>query len=113
MGDLVAFGDQYIGRLLTVPRKGKWTVQWLGNDDEDPWGAHELCWTWAPDHDGFYAGEQKSPDDLAYTCKINRSDIRACGFALIPKRNIIPDDVFAACFPKVWGEVHSSPCASL
>ena len=76
----------------------------MGNTREDPWGEHFLCWTWRQ-HDGFYVGEQQSPDDIAYTCKINRTDIRACGFQL-EEGYTIPDEVIEACFPAMWAEYH-------
>ena len=78
----------------------------MGNLQEDPWGGQHPCWTWRH-HDGFYVGEQQSPEDIPYTCKISRTDIRACGFQLdVDNGYAIPGDVIEACFPDMWAEHH-------
>ena len=86
-----------LGKLLSTPKRGLWTVQWYGNEEEDPEGRQLPCWTWTW-YNGFYCGVRKETDDIPFTCKIKRQDIRVAGILL--ERNLkVSKQLINECFP--------------
>ena len=106
-------GIPCVGKLLKVPKSGRWATQFLGNDEESIWDKQELSWNqWIVNADGsataqgYCAPERRDSKDTPWCVAdkgLLRSSIRAV--VTLDEFGLVSQTIIRSCFPDLLNDL--------